>query len=214
METDKVCVGRIIDFHVHEHQAHLNWFCHSDTCPASLRACIPIVPHPEQIIQVPEVVQTLESEWIPEDKIMSLAFMFHNEAIKAGEVDCCGVELAWFIRFCADEVTSAVEWLPWEHHHPFSDSLGIGSEDSYPRRIWSGIVSVQNVTRKLLWNVKQSQLLKGASVNIPLAQEVWTFFMQMLPLAKGMLMVPKCVVVYHPSLMVENQPTIYCIEYA
>jgi len=129
--TGNVCVGRIIDFHVHEHQAHLNWFHHSNTIPAALRACIPIVPHFKQIIQVPEVAQTLESEWILEDQIKSLAFMFHYKAIKAGEVDCCGVDLAWFIRFHADEVTSAMEWLPWENCHFFSDSLGVGSEDSY-----------------------------------------------------------------------------------
>ena len=128
-ETGNICIGRIIDFHVHEYQAHLNWFCHSNTLPASLGACI--VPHHEQIIQVSEVIQTLESEWIPEDQIMSLDFMFHYEAIKAGEVDCCGVDLAWFIRFHADEVTSAMEWLPWENCHFFSDSLGVGSEDSY-----------------------------------------------------------------------------------
>ena len=55
---------------------------------------------------------------------------------------------------------------------------------------------------------------EDASVNIPLAQ-VWIFFMWMLPSAiKRTLRVPKCVAVYHPLLMVENLPTIYCVEYA
>ena len=156
-----------------------------------------------------------QAEWIPQGHIMLLVFVFYYKAIKSGEVDCCGMQHARFIRCCANEATPALELLPFKSPYPFNDSLhSVISEDSYPRQIWSTIMLVQAATRKLMWSLRQSQVLMGISVNIPLAWEAWMFFTKMLSsAAKGQVSISKCIAVHCPSLAIANHTTIYKIEY-
>jgi hypothetical protein len=101
------------------------------------------------------------SSIIDQDNVIEIAFVFSVEFLEYYWVDFAGMTHVFFTRK--------------ENHQPFSTTV----VESYPHRIWFGILSIQDKVRKLLSCKRQQQLCqKAATTTISL--EFWSYISRRL----------------------------------
>ena len=88
-----------------------------------------------------EVVLTCELQWLPEDAVKGIAFVFHISGIESGNQSCNGMDSAYFIRYMRQH--GKLTKLKARDFNPFHQPRGDCFSESYPQSIWNSICNIR-----------------------------------------------------------------------
>jgi hypothetical protein len=155
----KLNVGRIIDIDDDRVKCRVNWWIKSSEEPIISPHLPTVSPTRCQFIVacgVPELVQTMDYEWVLASDVVNIVFIFHIDTVANLSFDCYGMQNGFFCCFRynkgGNDDDVFLEELSSSTFDPFGGGELLCSKDdgtvrtvsvSYPSHAWYGLQSIR-----------------------------------------------------------------------